>query len=97
MPGQFAESKEFPYDKEIPYHPGPGIVITSKLTSKSQTTVPQPVRRALGLAPGDLIHYEIENGRVILSRVKSKTAAADPFESFDEWRGQEDEDAYADL
>jgi antitoxin PrlF len=28
-------------------------VITSKLTSKAQTTIPQPVRAALGVAEGD--------------------------------------------
>ena len=72
-------------------------MITSKLTSKSQTTVPQPVRKALGLAPGDQIRYEIEEGRAILTRTSTQTAAGDPFESFDEWLGRMDEEAYADL
>ena len=40
-------------------------MITSKLTSKAQTTNPQPVRAALRLAEGDEIAYEIEDGRVI--------------------------------
>ena len=35
-------------------------MITSKLTSKSQTTVPQSVRRLLNLKPGDLLETEIE-------------------------------------
>jgi antitoxin PrlF len=30
-------------------------MVTSKLTSKSQITIPQPVRAALGLHPGDEI------------------------------------------
>ena len=34
----------------------------SKLTAKSQTTVPKAVRAALGLAPGDAIAYEVEGG-----------------------------------
>ncbi len=41
-------------------------MITSKLTSKAQTTVAQPVRVALDLRPGDELRYEIEDGRVIL-------------------------------
>jgi antitoxin PrlF len=72
-------------------------VITSKLTSKSQTTIPQPVRKALGLAPGDELSYEIEGGRVVLARVEKDATIADPFESFAEWQGPEDEEAYAQL
>lgn len=72
-------------------------MITSKLTSKSQTTVPQSVRRALKLGPGDLLAYEIVNGRVILTRATSDSEADDPFGGFDEWRGKEDEAAYANL
>lgn len=37
-------------------------MITSKLTSKAQTTVPQPVRAALGLKAGDLLWYELAGG-----------------------------------
>ncbi len=72
-------------------------MITSKLTSKSQTTVPQPVRKALGLAPGDQLRYDIEGSRVTLSRVETEVVAVDPLESFTEWRGEADEKAYADL
>lgn len=72
-------------------------MITSKLTSKSQTTVPQSVRRALNLKPGDLLAYEISDGRVILTRAQSIAGLDDPFGSFAEWRGKEDEDAYAGL
>ena len=40
-------------------------MITSKLTSKAQTTIPQPVREALHLREGDELAYAIEDGRVI--------------------------------
>ena len=70
-------------------------MITSKLTSKSQTTVPQAVRRTLNLTPGDLLAYEIGDGRVILTRAPGESVANDPFGSFDEWRGKADEEAYA--
>ena len=37
-------------------------MITSKLTSKAQTAIPQPVRAALRLKEGDELAYEIEAG-----------------------------------
>ena len=58
MQSNIDESKENPYDKEIPYHKPVLHMIVSKLTSKSQTTIPQSVRRALELSPGDEIVYE---------------------------------------
>lgn len=72
-------------------------MITSKLTSKSQTTVPQSVRRALNLKPGDSLAYEITEGKVILTRASKKTDQEDPFGGFEEWRGKQDEEAYASL
>ena len=72
-------------------------MITSKLTSKSQTTIPQPVRKALGLAPGDELGYAIEDGRAVLVRVETDAAVVDPYESFSEWQDPEDEAAYARL
>jgi len=70
-------------------------MITSKLTTKAQTTLPQPVRRALKLHPGDEVRYEIEADRVILTRVE--TRADDPFATFSEWDSDEDRRAYAEL
>ena len=39
-------------------------MITSRLTRKAQTTVPQAVRTALGLKPGDEVAYSIEQERL---------------------------------
>ena len=36
------------------------LMIVSKLTSKAQTTIPQPVRAALRLEPGDELLYQID-------------------------------------
>ena len=77
-------------------------MIISKLTSKAQTTIPQPVRSALGIAPGDELAYTIEGGRVILSkaptRIVSKTDPCDnPYSTFWEWSSPEDEADFADL
>ena len=91
------ESKENPYDKENPYHEMMPHMIVSKLTSKSQTTIPQSVRRALQVGPGDEIEYEIVEGHVILTRARVGSKTDDPFCTFDEWSTEADEEAYADL
>lgn len=72
-------------------------MITSKLTSKAQTTIPRPVRVALNLKEGDQIGFEIEGDRVLLSKIPPGTDRDDPFRTFDEWASEEDRTAYADL
>ena len=72
-------------------------MITSKLTSKAQTTIPQAVRVALKLKDGDEIGFQIEGNRVILSRVPPIPGGDDPFRTFDEWSSEADRIAYADL
>lgn len=72
-------------------------MIVSKLTSKAQTTIPQPVRTALHLQPGDELVYEIEGGRVILSKARQGGKTDDPFRTFKEWDTEADVTAYADL
>lgn len=71
-------------------------MITSKLTSKAQTTIPQSVRAALQLKEGDEIAYAIEDGRVVMTRV-SVVRVEDPFGTFTEWSSEADQRAYADL
>jgi antitoxin PrlF len=43
-------------------------MITSKLTAKAQTTIPQAVRLHLGLKEGDLLGFAIEGERVVLCK-----------------------------
>ncbi|HIJ63106.1 MAG TPA: transcriptional regulator [Rhodospirillaceae bacterium] len=71
-------------------------MITSKLTSKAQTTIPQPVRAALHLVEGDEILYAIEGDRVVLSRV-ARDQSEDPFAAFSEWDSDADRRAYGGL
>lgn len=71
-------------------------MIVSRITSKAQTTVPQAVRNALGLRPGDDIAYEIRDGQVLLTKARP-SAQDDPFAAFDEWAGEADRKAYAGL
>jgi antitoxin PrlF len=72
-------------------------MIVSKLTSKAQTTIPQPVRVALRLQPGDELVYEIAEQRVILTKASHGRKTDDPFRTFVEWSSAADAKAYADL
>ncbi len=72
-------------------------MITSRLTSKAQTTIPQAVRTALGLRAGDEIAYVIEDGRAVLMRVDERHVADDPFATFLEWNSAADTEAYGKL
>ena len=77
-------------------------MITSKLTSKAQTTIPQSVRAALGVAQGDELAYAIEDGRVVLTkapprRVRKDDALDDPFATFTEWDSEADRRAFKNL
>lgn len=72
-------------------------LITSKLTSKAQTTILKPVRAALRLHEGDKIAYVIEPGRVLLTRAQPDNASDDLFRTFAEWDSPADTEAYARL
>ena len=76
-------------------------MITSRLTSKAQTTVPQAVRNALGVKAGDELAYVIEADRVIVTKAPKppppRPTEEDPFVLFDEWSSEADRWAYEDL
>ena len=72
-------------------------MIISKLTTKAQTTIPQPVRAALHLEPGDRLVYDIDDQRVILTKASSGGKTDDPFRTFREWSSGADAKAYAKL
>ncbi|MFC0634174.1 AbrB/MazE/SpoVT family DNA-binding domain-containing protein [Brevundimonas balnearis] len=71
-------------------------MIISRITTKAQTTIPQAVRTALGLGPGDAVAYEIVDGHVRLTKAR-EPQRDDPFATFDEWDGDADRRAYADF
>lgn len=68
----------------------------SKISVKHQTVIPLEVRERLGLTPGDRLRYRVTEHGVIIDRAPA-TAADDPFDSFTEWSGEADEEAYAGL
>lgn len=73
---------------------------TSKLTTKSQATIPGKIRKILGLSPGDFVAFEINEDKKIMIR---KATAID-FEfakaiegTLSEWSSKNDEEAYGGL
>jgi antitoxin PrlF len=72
-------------------------MITSRLSTKAQTTIPQPIRTALHLKEGDELVYRIEGDCVILSKARHKRTVGDPFRAFREWNSAADKKAYAKL
>jgi antitoxin PrlF len=77
-----------------------GTTVVSKLTSKYQTTIPSRIRDTLGLAPGDLLAFEVaESGAVILRKWTpldlELARALEP--SLSEWASEEDDEAYREL
>jgi antitoxin PrlF len=72
-------------------------MIHSRITAKSQTTVPQAVRRALGVGPGDDIGWQIENGRVTLVSLDDNGGFVSNFSTFTEWASEADCKAFDNL
>ncbi len=52
---------------------------SSTISSKGQITVPQEVRRRLGLEPGDRVEFVVEEGRTILRPARPE---ANPYEKY---------------
>ena len=49
----------------------------SKITSKGQVTIPQKLRKLLGVRPGDKITFEAsEDGRVLIRKIDSRVSLA---------------------
>jgi antitoxin PrlF len=72
------------------------VMITSKITSKGQTTIPRAVRAALRVGEGDEIAYRIEGDQVILTKA-NREPIDDLFAMFQEWSSEVDRRAYGDL
>lgn len=72
-------------------------MITSRLSSKAQTTIPRSIRSALHLEEGDDLLYQIDGDRVILSKAQQNRVEDDPFRAFGEWGSEADNEAYGKL
>ena len=76
------------------------MVAIAKITAKGQTTIPQDVRAALHVGPGDLIAWDVdEHGVATVRRVQPMDVeylrALEA--TLSEWAGAADEEAYRDL
>ena len=72
----------------------------AKITAKGQTTIPQDVRKALLVAPGDMIAWEVgADGTATVRRAQPldleylRTVEG----TLSEWVGKADEEAYRGL
>jgi len=52
---------------------------SSTISSKGQITVPQEIRKRLGLAPGDRVEFVVEKDRTVIRPARSEV---NPFEKF---------------
>jgi len=55
-------------------------MVTAKLTSKGQITIPKQVRYKLGISPGENLIFEEKNGMFYIKKSPRKS-------SFDKWVG----------
>ncbi len=56
-------------------------MITAKVTSKGQVTIPKEVRERLGVHPGEVVGFEEKEGLLVISKVVAKSP-------FDKWVGK---------
>ncbi len=74
--------------------------VVSKLTTKSQATIPGKIRKVLGLQPGDSVAFEVtENQKVMIRKATpiDLEFAKAVVGTLSEWSSQYDEEAYRDL
>ena len=76
------------------------IIATSKLTSKSQATIPEKIRGVLGLHPGDFVIFEVTGNKKVFVR-KASTIDFEFVKALEvtlsEWSSENDEQAYHEL
>ncbi len=71
----------------------------SRISSKGQVTIPKAIRESLGVRPGDLIAYEVQDDGVALRPVEAMNEAFHDYLSLtlDEWDTPIDDEAFHGL
>ncbi|PZT99276.1 MAG: transcriptional regulator [Brevundimonas sp.] len=69
-------------------------MITSRVTSGGETTIPHEIRDALNLRGGEEVRYDVQGDTVVLTKAMQ---VSEPFAVFEEWRSEADRIAYAEL
>lgn len=54
--------------------------MTTTVSSKGQVTIPKDLRERLGIQPGTLLKFEVEQGRLVARKVQ-------PVDPFARWAG----------
>ncbi|WP_201323738.1 AbrB/MazE/SpoVT family DNA-binding domain-containing protein [Pseudanabaena sp. lw0831] len=74
-------------------------LLASKVTSKFQTTIPKIIRDAMSISQGDVVVFEIEEGRVFIKKLQPLDLdyLSAISETLSEWASPEDEETYCDL
>ncbi len=74
-------------------------MLASKLTTKYQTTIPEKVRKFLGLKQGDILAFEIQKKTVTIKKASPVDLqfAKSLEHTLSEWDSKNDEEAYRDL
>ncbi len=75
-------------------------MLTSRVTTKGQVTIPVEVRKQLGIRVGDVLTYTLENGSVRVAKLRGFDAewhAAVASTLAEEWNSAADDEAFADL
>ena len=73
--------------------------LTSKVTQKYQTTIPQAVRKKLGIEKGDHVIFDIQEEGVLIKKVSPVDweYLESISDTLSEWSSEADEEAYRDL
>jgi bifunctional DNA-binding transcriptional regulator/antitoxin component of YhaV-PrlF toxin-antitoxin module len=68
--------------------------VTSRISSKGQTTLPKEIREVLSVDTGDLIQYEVDGNIIKIRRLEAEENIwLKSIEStLEEWQGSEDDD-----
>lgn len=70
--------------------------VVARIGPRSQMVIPKKVRERLGVGPGDMVQFRVTAKGVSVERL-TVAGDIDPFAAFDEWSGDADSRAYADL
>ena len=83
----------------LPMSEKPVKTATSKLTTKYQATIPEPVRKVLHLGSGDVIAFDIEDDGIHVRKARpTDLLFAKALEgTMSEWESVADEESYSDL